>query len=180
MIPFGPTKGDKDGAWRGGAAFAGLWAILWFLGVLTPLPIVVLDMTHPVGSFVIAFALLGAFMSLPYAWRWLSGNAPRAPMQKGPVLVEVIDSDGKQTHVYHPDGPGGWSPPLNKGIGRSISSRTTIWREVSWVAPVTVGDVILTAFWNVVGTLMGRMRNRRSTVGTGRSYDDGMDDAGEL
>jgi hypothetical protein len=159
VIPFAPTKGEKDGAWRGGAAFVGSWGILWFLGVMTPLPVFVTSFHSVLGSFVIAFALLGLFMSMPYAWLWIRGKRPESGSSKGVLLYELSGPNGQKTAVYNPAGPSGWSPPLNKGISRSLDTRNTIWRELTWVAPVTVGDVMLTAFWNLVLILLGRTRS---------------------
>lgn len=182
MIPFGPTKDEKDGAWRGGAAFVGAWAILWFLGLLTPLPLSIVDPSTLVGSFITAFAIIGAFMSAPFAWlRIRGGGGGGGGARKGHVLYEIHDPQGNTTAVYHPDGPKGWSPPLNKGISRSLDSRTTIWREISWVAPVTVGDVMLTAVWNVIILALGRAQARGGSSGRRtRTYDDGLDEANEL
>ena len=162
LIPIGPTSGDKDGSWRGGAALVGVWTLALLFGVLTPLPTIVWGRGTLASVLDVVF-LIGIIMSLPYAWRWVrGGDSPAEPDKKGPLLFEQVNpNDGRVHRVYQPEKGNGWSPPLNRGISRSLDSRMTIWRELSWVAPVTFGDIILTWAWNIVLMLTGGFHERR-------------------
>lgn len=140
-------------------------------GVLTPLPVVVFG-SDTLPSILMVFVIIGLVMSIPYGWPWLKGGTPKEAERKGAVLSEYSDSDGKMHRIYHPDGSRGWSPPLNKGINRSLDSRMTIWREVSWVAPVTFGDIVLTWIWNALLLFTGRTHGRLSRR---RDLDDAAD-----
>jgi hypothetical protein len=149
MIPVGPTRGDKDGSWRGGAFLVGAWSIFLVFGLFTPMPTFVLSEGFW-RSFLIVWAVIGVVMSFPYAWEFHKAQLKASSNKKGPILFETRDTNGILQTVYHPEGPGGSSPPLNKGIARNLDTRWTIWREFTWVAPVTFGDMLLTWAWNLV------------------------------
>ncbi|MBI2683878.1 MAG: hypothetical protein HYX33_00565 [Actinobacteria bacterium] len=168
MIPFGPTNGEKDGSWRGGSALIGVWLIFWFFGLFPKIPQIVFSGGFW-QSFLLALALLGIIMSFPYAWQWVRGRPPSTRNGNTQVLYQGTDASGQDVVVYHPEvKAGSWAAPLNKGSTRNLSTRMTIWREFTWVAPVTVGDLALTSAWNIVLILLGRSgrlggsRRRRS------------------
>lgn len=166
MIPVGPTRGDKDGSWRGGSFLVGGWTILLVLGLFTPMPTFVLSDGFW-GSFLWTWFGIGAVMSIPYALAWNKLQAKPDLKKKSYAIYEARDDSGVVHAVYHPDGPSGSSPPLNKGISRSLDARWTIWREFTWVAPVTFGDIVLTAVWNLLFRVLHGRRPSRGVTRAG-------------
>ena len=177
FIPIGPTSRGKDGSWRGGSALVGIWTLALLFGALTPLPTIVWG-RGTLASILDVVLLIGLVMSVPYASRWLTGKKAKENdvAHRGSILFEAVNPvDGSVVNrVYHPEKSGSWTPPLNKGISRSLDTRMTIWRELSWVAPVTFGDIVLTTLWNAVLLLTGRVNNRRDPrPGDGEGLDYG-------
>jgi hypothetical protein len=149
-LPLGQDL--KDLPWRIGAWFTGIWAFIILLWIFTGGSVSLFQWWQKALLF-----LIGVVLSYPYVRDWKRGEAvaAKAAVTDPAVVVEGKDSG---TYVVLQMGP---------GRGRTVRPRELNpgpWGLYSVVvrAPVAVGDLVLTYFWRLVGSVSGYSQ------GTGR------------
>ena len=142
-LPLGQDL--KDLPWRIGAWFVGVWTFIVLLWIFTAGAVSLLQWWQKALLF-----LIGVVMSYPYVRDWKRGEAdvPRAAVTEPAVVVEGKDTG---TYVVLQMGP---------RYGRTVRPRELNpgpWGLYSVVvrAPVAVGDLVLTYFWRIVGSVSG-------------------------
>jgi hypothetical protein len=142
-LPLGQDL--KDLPWRIGAWFTGIWAFIILLWIFTGGSVSLFQWWQKTLLF-----LIGVVLSYPYVRDWRRGEAvaAKAAVTEPSVVVEGKDSG---TYVVLQLAP--------------RSSRTVRPRELNpgpWGlysvvvrAPVAVGDLVLTYFWRLIGSVFG-------------------------
>ena len=142
-IPLGQDL--KDLPWRIGAWFVGVLTFIVLLWIFTGGNVSLLSWWQKALMF-----LIGVLLSYPFVRDWKSGEPVVA---KAAVTEPAVVVDGKDsgTYVILQVGPRG---------GRTVRPRELNpgpWGLYSVVvrAPVAVGDLVLTYFWRMIGSLFG-------------------------
>ena len=142
-VPLGQDL--KDLPWRIGAWFVGIWAFIVLLWIFTGGNVSLLQWWQKALLFGI-----GVLLSYPYYRDWKRGEVVTATAVATEPAVAVEGKDGA-TYVVLQLGPRG---------GRTVRPRELNpgpWGLYSVFvrAPVAVGDLVLTYFWRMVGSVSG-------------------------